>query len=98
LAGRREHADALERGAARDLPVQPIVDLADLDQFPDDSAFRESFGVGPDHPDAVPAPRRLRRGTAALTGLGSRFDGYLSALLPGFWDAWRVDPPDAAAR
>ena len=48
--------------------------------------YERAFGITPDHPGALPSLRVATPGNRQLTGLGSRFDGYLSALLPLVWD------------
>ncbi len=50
-----------------------------------DVEFEDVFGLRADHPAAVLTPITSHEGKADVTGLGSRFDGYLSALLPSSW-------------
>lgn len=58
-------------------------DTATLDGTITSSLFEEAFGVRPTHPCSVPA-RPVGRALGTV-GLGSRFDGYLTAMLAGMW-------------
>jgi amphi-Trp domain-containing protein len=51
----------------------------------DDGEYEAVFGISPDSNYASPAPYRTTQRKVALTGLGSRFDGYLSMLIPFAW-------------
>jgi hypothetical protein len=55
---------------------------SDRDQPVSDSEFQALFGISPYHASAIKAPCDTRTGKAAITGLGARFDGLLSAMLP----------------
>jgi hypothetical protein len=53
------------------------------------SEFEEVFGLSSSDQCAVPSPRLISNGSVRLTGLGARFDGYLSVLFAGAWQ-WLV--------
>lgn len=53
------------------------------------SEFETLFGLSSSDRLAVPAPSKITKSSAHLTGLGARFDGYLSALLTVIWE-WLV--------
>lgn len=71
-----------------------------LEQIPDVTddmisaeLYEETFGIQATDRHAAPAPS-IPHGESSsyLTGLGSRFDGYLSALLPAVWPDTRRSP------
>jgi hypothetical protein len=51
----------------------------------DEAEYEAVFGISPDSHYAIPAPYKTTQRKVALTGLGSRFDGYLSMLIPFAW-------------
>jgi hypothetical protein len=53
------------------------------------SEFEEVFGLSSSDQCAVPSPSLISSVSVRLTGLGARFDGYLSVLLTRVWQ-WLV--------